>query len=196
MPNTPPTNPKMLRVIPFLTKNRHLEQTEYLVDKRGSSFGTIAYVYVVEQLVGIPWTQIRARQHIVNEVSQALHKILVFNNNLSNPFQQWIQGRWYAHWGYGADGEHICTFFVSIDAPEHKIKPRKGFHLGWRKEPVEVSSILTTQGSEDIQVVDTDHYIWQRMAGRLPSTKNTDQHPPESHNRFASLLEEEAASDQ
>ena len=192
MPNTPTANPKMLRVIPFLTKNRHLEQAEYLIDRRGPSFGVIAYVYIAELLAGIPWTQSRARQHVVNEVSQALHKILIFNNNLSNPFQRCMQGRWYAHWDQGAEGEHICTLFVSIDAPEHKIKPRKGFQWGWRKEPVEVTLILASTNTEEIQVIKADHSHWQRMAGRLP-LQTFEQPPPESHNRFASLLEDVAA---
>lgn len=52
-PNTPSANPKMLRVIPFLTKNRHTSQMEYLVDTRGHSFGAIAHVHVVEVLAGI-----------------------------------------------------------------------------------------------------------------------------------------------
>lgn len=195
MPNTPSSNHKLLRVIPFLTKNRHTEQPEYLVDRRGQSFGTIAYVHIAELLAGIPWTQSRARQHVVNEVSQALHRILVFNNNLSNPFQKWIQGRWYAQWGQGAEGEHICTMFVSIDVPEHKVKPRKGFQLGWRKEPVEISAILASQGSEDIQTIDPDQHVWQKMAGKL-THKNSDQPPPESHNRFASLLDDEVTSNQ
>lgn len=191
MPNTPPSHPKMLRVIPFLTKNRHTEQTEYLVDRKGQSFGAIAHVHVAELLAGIPWTQARARQHVVNEVSQALQKTLIFNNNLSNPFQRWTQGRWFAQWGSGAEGEHICTLFVSIDTPEHKVKPRKGFQLGWRKEPEEISTLLASPGTEDIQIIDSDQLLWQKMAGKLPSMKSAD-HPPESHNRFASLLGDEA----
>ena len=145
MPNTPTSNPKMLRVIPFLTKNRNTELIEYLVDRRGKSFGAIAFVHIAEVLAGIPWTQVRARQHIVNEVSLTLHKILIFNNNLSNPFQKWNQGRWYSQWGQGTEGEYICTLFVSIDVPEHKVKPRKGLHMGWRREPREISSLLTSQ---------------------------------------------------
>ena len=43
----------MLRVIPFLTKNRHMEQAEYLVDKRGQSFGAIAHVHIAEVLAGV-----------------------------------------------------------------------------------------------------------------------------------------------
>ena len=195
MPNTPSVKPKMLRVIPFLTKNRHTEQTEYLVDTRGHSFGAIAHVHVAEVLAGIPWTQSRARQHVVNEVSQALHKLLVFNNNLSNPFQKWTQGNWYAQWGQGTDGECICTLFVSIDVPEQKVKPRKGLHMSWRKEPTEVSNILAERVTEEIQAVAPDYTHWKKMAGRLPE-KTTEHAPPESHNRFASLLESEAALEQ
>jgi hypothetical protein len=195
MPNIPPSNPKMLRVIPFLTKNRHTFQPEYLVDRRGSSFGAIAHVHIAELLAGIPWTQGRARQHVVNEVSQTLHKSLIFNNNLSNPFQNWAQGRWFAKWGAGTEGEHICTLFVSIDTPEHKVKPRKGFQLGWRREPEEISVILTTLGTEDIQIIDSTHLLWQKMAGKLPNVRSVD-HPPEAHNRFASLLGDETPLDQ
>ena len=195
MPNTPVTNHKVLRVIPFLTKNRHLEQAEYLVDRRGKSFGAIAYVQISEVLAGIPWTQCRARQHIVNEVSQALHKILVFNNNLSNPFQKWTQGNWYAQWGSGAEGEATCTLYVSIDVPEQKVKPRKGYHMGWRKEPVAISEMRNGSTTEEIHPVAPDHTLWQLMAGKLPSKKATEQAPPESHNRFATLLEDEVTSD-
>ena len=190
-PNTPSTNPKMLRVIPFLTKNRHT-QAEYLVDTRSQSFGAIAHVHVAEVLAGIPWTQSRARQHVVNEVSQVLHKSLVFNNNLSNPFQKWAQGNWYAQWKQGSDGEFICTLFLSIDVPEQKVKPRKGLHLTWRKEPPEVSTLLAERETDEIQAVDPDYPHWTKMAGRLPE-KTTEPAPPESHNRFASLLESEAA---
>lgn len=128
-------------------------------------------------LAGIPWTQARARQHVVNEVSQALHKLLVFNNNVSNPFQQWTQGQWYAQWRQGSDGESICTLFVSIDAPEQKVKTRKGLHLSWRKEPSEVSTLLMERVTDNIQVVDSEYPHWKKMAGRLPE-KNTEQAPP------------------
>ena len=196
MPNTPVANPKMLRVIPFLTKNRHMEQPEYLVDKRGQSFSAIAHVHIAELLAGIPWTQSRARQHVVDEVSQTLHKSLIFNSNLSNPFQLWTQGQWYAQWGQGAEGEHICTLYASIDVLEQKVNPRKGNNMGWRREPVEISSTLVSHTTEEIHFVESHHTLWQRMAGRLPSLKDIDSPPPESHNRFATLLDEEASSDQ
>ena len=196
MPNTPVTKNKVLRVIPFLTKNRHLKQAEYLVDRRGQSFSAIVYVHIAEVLAGIPWTQCRARQHIVDEVSQALHKILIFNNNLSNPFQKWVQGNWYAQWGLGTEGEVICTLYVSIDVPEQKVKPRKGQHMGWRKEPVAISEVRNSLTTEEIHLVSPEHTLWQLMAGRLPGKKATEQAPPESHNRFATLLEDEVNSEQ
>jgi hypothetical protein len=157
MPNTPSAPAKKLRVIPFLTKNRHMEQAEYLVDNRGPSFGVVAYVHIAEVLAGIPWTQVRARQHVVDEVSQTLHKLLIFNNNISNPFQSWNQGQWYAQWAQGTEGESICTLYVSIDVPEQKVKPRKGNTLSWRKEPVEISLLHTSKITEDIQAVEPDN---------------------------------------
>ena len=195
-PNTPSANSKKLKVIPFLTKNRHTDQAEYLVDGRGPTFGAIAHVQIAEVLAGIPWTQARARQHVVDEVSQTLHKLLIFNNNISNPFQRWNQGHWYAQWGQGLEGESVCTLYVSVDVLEQKIKPRKGNNLGWRKEPVEVSRLRTLPPTEDIHAVEPDSTLWQKMAGRLPSKQAKEQMPPETHNRFASLLSEEDTSDQ
>ena len=192
VPNIPAANPKMLRVILFLTKNRETDTTEYLVDKRGQSFGPIAHVHIAEVLAGIPWTQSRAKLHVVNEVSLALHKILIFNNNFSNPFQRWNQGQWYAQWGQGTEGEFICTLYVSIDVPEQKVKPRKGHNMGWRKEPLEVSKTRTSQLTEGIHLIDAEQSLWQLMAGKLPNLKAVEQTPPESHNRFATLLEDAA----
>ena len=191
VPNTPTSNPKMLRVIPFLTKNRQTNQAEYMVDRRGQAFGPIAYVHIAEVLAGIPWTSSRAKLHVVNEVSLAMHKILIFNNNFSNPFQRWNQVQWFAQWTYGTEGESICTLYVSIDVPEQKVKPRKGNNMGWRKEPLEVSALRASQQFENIQLIASEQTLWQSMAGLLPKTKATDQTPPESHNRFATLLEEE-----
>ena len=194
VPNTPATNSKMLRVIPFLTKNRQTSQAEYLVDKRCKPFGPIAYVHIAEVLAGIPWTSSRAKLHVVNEVSLAMHKILIFNNNFSNPFQRWNQGQWYAQWTYGTEGESVCTLYVSIDVLEQKVKPRKGNNMGWRKEPMEVSTIRASQLIEDIHLIEAEQTLWQSMAGLLPTLKATDQAPPESHNRFATLLEDEVVS--
>lgn len=89
MPNIPTSSCKTLWVIPFLTKNQ--DQAEYLVDKSHQPFSNIALVHVAKLLAGIPWTTSRARQHMVNEVSQALHKVLIFNNNLFNPFKNGLK---------------------------------------------------------------------------------------------------------
>lgn len=196
MPQIHVSNHKLLKVIPFFTRNRLTEQPEYLVDKRGQSFSVIAHVQIAESLAGVPWTESMARQHVVNEVSQTLHKTLIFNNNLSSPFQRWTQGHWYAQWEQGAEGEYVCTLYVSIDVPEHKVKPRKGNNVGWRREPVEISATLASNNTVDIQVVESENSLWKSMAGRLSSLKNVDPSPPEFHNRFATLLDEEASSDQ
>ena len=145
-----------------------------------------------EQLAGIPWTQTRARQHVVNEVSQSLHKILICNNNVSNPFQRWNQGHWYAQWTLGGEG-HLCTLYVSIDVPEQMVKPRKGINLGWRREPAEITTILKAQVTKAIQVVTDEH--WKKMAGRFSGKDEDDHAPPESHNRFSTLLDADSSSD-
>ena len=165
------------------------------MDRRGQSFNAIVHVHIAEVLACVPWTQSRTRQHVVKEVSQALHKLLIFNNNFWSPFQGWIQGHWYAEWGQGGEGEHICTLYVTIDVAEHKVKSRKENNMGWRREPVEISLTLASQNTEDIQVFESDNSLWQMMADMLPSSKNTAS-PPEFHNRFATLLDEEASSDQ
>lgn len=69
-----------------------MEQAKYPVDKKVHPYTTIAHVPIGEFLVGIPWTTTRARQHVINKVSQTLHKVVIFNNNLSNPFKNGIKG--------------------------------------------------------------------------------------------------------
>jgi hypothetical protein len=65
VPDTPHTTRKKLRVISFLTKNKG--QAEYLIEN--STSRTITTVHIAEQLAGVPWTTLKARQHIVNEVA-------------------------------------------------------------------------------------------------------------------------------
>ena len=113
IPNTPSSTRNTLQVIPVLTKDQLLEQAEYLVDKKTPPHSSVVQVWVAEKLAGLPWTPTRARQHIVNEISQALHKVFIFNNNLSNPFQTWDQGRWFGGWTEDSEGEHTYTLFVS-----------------------------------------------------------------------------------
>jgi hypothetical protein len=85
---------------------------------------------------------------------------------------------------------------VSIHVPEQKVKPRKGHNLSWRREPVEVSHIRTAKLTEEIQSVEADNPLWLKMAGRLPPKQTKECMPPESHNRFASLLADEDITDQ
>ena len=97
---------KPFRLSPSSQKKPLSEQAEYLVDTKTSPPSAIIQVHIAEFLAGIPWTPLRARQHVVNEISQTLHKVLIFNNNLSNPFQKWQHGNWFACWGEDAEGEH------------------------------------------------------------------------------------------
>ena len=61
---------------------------------------------------------------------------------------------------------------------------------------MEVSTIRASQLIEDIHMIEAEQTLWQSMAGLLPTLKATDQAPPESHNRFATLLEDEVVSAQ
>lgn len=102
----------------------------------------------------------------------------------------------YAQWRQGPEGEHIYTLFVSIDVLEHKVKPRKGLHMGWCSELAEVSLLLASQPTEDIHAVDLEYTHWTKIAGRLPNLKTLNPSSPESHNRFATLLANEAGLEQ
>ena len=191
MPNTPQVNRKKLRVIPILTKSP--EQKEYLVDRKQRSFSPIAISHIAELLAGIPWTPNRAKQHIVNELSQALHKILIFGNNAYNPIQRWSQGQWYAEWTTTADGEHNCTLYVIIMVNEIKI--RKGKNLEWRRTPTDFREKICGQNSEGIQEITADGSQWKAMIG---STEIGIFTPPQfssevSPNPFSILSEEETS---
>lgn len=83
IPDTPQNQRKKLRVLPLLTKNQ--THKEYLVDNSKQPPTPITTVYIAEVLAGLPWTTHRARQHIVNEVAQGLHKVLIFNNQHTPP---------------------------------------------------------------------------------------------------------------
>lgn len=122
-----------MRVIPFISKSQ--THTEYLVDNCKQSYTPITIVYIAELLAGVPWTATRARQHIVNELSQALHKILIFNNQNNTPIHKWEQSAWYAQWTLTEEGDHVCTLYSNIAVPEQKLKIRKGREFGWRKTP-------------------------------------------------------------
>ena len=144
------------------------------MDKKVQPHGTIAQVLIAEQLAGVPWTSARAKLHMVNEISLALHKVLIFNNNLSNPFQKWDQGRWFSSWSEDS-GEHTCTIFVSIAVSKTKVKPRKGRNVKWQHVPAILRNHIashTREESEDIAAIEEDELHWFRMAGVQPPTNH------------------------
>lgn len=101
----------------------------------------------------------------MNEISHALHKVLIFNNNLSNPFQKWSQGRWFASWMEDSDGEHTCTIFASIAVLETKVKPRKGQNFKWHQVPTGIRGQTIAHASDSIAAVDTEVQQWFQMVG-------------------------------
>jgi hypothetical protein len=188
---TPPSPRKKLRVIPILTKN--FTHSEYLADNSKHPHSSITTVHIAEVLAGVPWSLKRVKQHIVNETAQALHKVLIFNNQHNTPFQQWDQGLWFSQWDTTGEGEHICTLYASIAAPESKIKIRKGRSIGWRNVPEDVKAILTnTSQAEMIQEVADLQNQWQNMTGRR--TSNLSQSTPTARNPFSVLSEEDEQS--
>ena len=159
IPNTPTSSRKKLRVIPFLTKNQ--THAEHLANKSKPYYTPITTVHIAELLAGIPWTLTRVRQHVITEVSQALHKILIFNNQSNSPIYKWEQGQWFSYW-VREEEEHICTLYVTIPIPESKLKIRKGRDFGWMKIPEKVQEALVLQPTEAIQEV-VDSSGWQTM---------------------------------
>ena len=181
IPNLPSSTRKTLQVIPFLIKNPLSEQAEYLVDHKTSIHGAIAQVHIAELLAGIPWTPLRAQNHVVNEISHALSKILIFNNHISNPFQNWQQGTWFAKWGEDAEGENTCTMFVCVAVTEQKVKPRKGQNFRWQQVPKEIRAHLLAH-TEDSIAPTFDHQHWLCMAGKTSHKPAQGQHNPASSN--------------
>ena len=187
VPDTPQEARKRLRVYPFLVKNHN--HTEYLVDTQNHK--AISTVHISEQLAGIPWTTQRARQHIVNEVTQALHKLLIFNNQQTTPFHKWHQGRWYSQWTPLETGEQICTLYVNIDVQESKIKIRKGKKLGWKELPAFSQVIWHLPHTEEILPTAEHGTEWKEMAGYAEASPTSPQVPATmSHNPFSVLSEE------
>jgi hypothetical protein len=175
LPNLPASTRKTLQVIPFLIKNPLSKHAEYLVDCKTSPPSAITQVHIAELLAGIPWTSSRARLHVVNEISQALHKILIFNNNMSNPFQTWQQGKWFASWGEEADGDNTCTIFVCVTVTDQKVKPRKGQNSRWQHVLEEIRTRLTNHTEDKIAPIH-DHQQWLHMAGKQYNNKETEWH--------------------
>lgn len=192
-PNTPPSQKKSLRVIPVLIKDKKGDHMEYLVNSKPTAPKYIAQVHIAELLAGVPWTEARVRQHVVNEVAQALYKVLVFTNPAANPLQKWKQGKWFASWEGEAEGEHICTLYVSALAQEHKIKPRKGNICSWARVPEEVKERLQLHSSEDIEEIAETCEHWHKLTRTSApiSNKPTPEVAATHHNRFSALRDEE-----
>jgi hypothetical protein len=123
IPNTPAAPRKTLRVIPILTRDKNQGDAEYLINKKNHPHNALVQVHIAELLAGLPWTEQRARNHVVNELAQVFHKILVFTNPAANPLQRWKQGRWLALWTEEAEGAHVCTLYMTTKIPDQE-KPR------------------------------------------------------------------------
>lgn len=192
IPGTPTAQKKKLRVISFISKNQ--AHMEYLVDKCNQTFTPITVLHIAEVLAGVPWNANRVKHHIVNELAQALHKILIFNNQHSTTIHKWKQSYWFSHWTEDIDGEHTCTLYANIAVPKSKIKLRKGREIGWRKIPAPIQTILSSPSSEEIRDVEINEAHWQAMTGLQGSASRTQPHTednPAARNSFAVLSEEE-----
>lgn len=191
----PLSEKKTLRVIPILIKERREKTMEYLVNTKATSTKTIAQLHIAELLAGVPWTEPRVRQHVVNEVAQSLCKVLVFTNPSSNPLQKWKQGMWFANWEGELEGDHTCTLYVGVFVQENKIKPRKGQMFGWPKVPVEIRERIQAHSTDSIEAVTNDCIHWFGMTQpnsniSTPTTKTTTTH----QNCFAALNEENSSA--
>lgn len=194
IPDTPLTPRKKLRVLPLLTKNQ--DHKEFLVDNSKQPPTPITTIHIAEVLAGIPWTTIRVRQHVVNEIAQGLLKVLIFNNQHNTPFQKWSQGRWQSCWTPTAEGEQLCTLIVTIAAPERKIRIRKGKNLKWKPIPPNITEVLTCENTEKIHAVGEYTATWHEMTGIQELTPHN---PPAHHttavmNSFSALLDAEVNS--
>lgn len=189
IPDTPPTQRKKLRVLPVITKN--FTHTEFLADNSKQPHSAITVAHIAEVLAGVPWTKQRARQHIVNETAQTLQKVLIFSNQHNTPFQRWDQGLWFAQWESTEEGEHTCTLYVSIAAPETKVKIRKGRSIGWRQIPENIKAALISSQADTIRDVADLKIQWQSMTGeKRDNPNNLSQSNPTASNPFSVLREE------
>ena len=169
MPNTPHATHKKLKVIPLLLKNP--THTQYVIDKaQDPQWPSTDDRYHTDSGDTCRCTldSSRAKQHIVNEISHALRKVLIFNTNASNPFQTWTQGQWHAQWQKGEDEEHICTMFVCIPVPDYKIKIRIGKNLVWRKTGPTIQDLLNMKSTKGINNMFNNQQLWQEISGIFP----------------------------
>ena len=191
-PHIPASQKKTIRVIPILIKEGKEETSEYLVNTKAAMPNSIAQVHIAELLAGVPWTEARARQHVVNEVAQALYKILVFSNPSANPLQKWRQGRWFASWEGDSEGGYMCTLFVMVGVQESKIKPRRGHSCGWNKLPTDLKNRIKSHTSEEIEEITEDKLHWIKLFHLV--TNNNPTFETKATNRFAILGEESITS--
>ena len=193
IPNTPLSQRKTLRAIPILLRDRKDETMEFLMRTKQVASRSIALIHIAEQLAGIPWTETRARQHIVNEVAQALYKVLVFTNPSSNPLQRWKQGKWFANWEGELDGDFTCTLYVTVLVQENKIKPRKGHTYSWSRLPGDISKRVQLHNSPSIEAIQEDRADWYELThnSELPTHNTTSVDAATHPNRFSVLREED-----
>ena len=188
-PHTPASFRKTIRVFPILTKEGKEETMDYLVNTKPAAPKSIMQVNIAELLAGVPWTEARVRQHVVNEVAQALYKVFVFAKPSFNPLQKWKQGRWFAYWESDLEGAHTCSLFVTVPAQESKIKPKKGNTYGWSKLPTEIKDRIHAHSSEGIEAIELDKTHWFKLV-QAESPSNNQATVATTHpNRFAILNE-------
>lgn len=124
-------------------------------------------------------------------MAQALHKILIFNNQQTSPFQTWLQGNWFSQWTLSTTGEQICTLFVSVEVLESKLKLRKGKKLGWLEIPAEIQTILNLPHTEEIQEAGEQGLSLMEMTGHKDEASAAIKlFTTATHNPFSILSEE------
>lgn len=197
VPNTPATNRKTLQVIPILYTGHNRAAAEYLVDHKVTPHQPIAQVHIAELLAGVPWHESTTKQHVVNEVAQALYKVLVFTHKTANPLQKWKSGHWFANWTGEGEGERTCTLYVCAPIQETKSKPRKGQQFGWRRIPEKMWEKIISHKAEGISNCTQDTAQWQQLIGGSRNTQRKTTHTVSSlQNRFSILSEEEPITSQ
>lgn len=164
---------------------------DYLVNSKPNAPKHIAQVHIGELLADIPWTEARTRQHIVDEVAQALYRVFVFTNPAANPLQRWKQGKWFAEWTSELDGDHTCTIYVCVKVQESRLKPRKGHTYGWQNVPQNVKERIYLHNTEAVEAVQEEQLNWHEMIHTVSSSSKTGPETTTTHqNRFAVLSEE------
>ena len=166
---------------------------DLLVNTKQAASRSIALVHVADKLAGTPWTETRARHHIVNEVAQALYKVLVFTNPLTNPLHKWNQGKWLANWEGETEGVYTCTLYVIVLLQETKIKPKKEHAHSWSRLPGKISNRVQLHTSNDIVAIEEDRSSWHKSTHNqeLPKHHPVPEGATAHQNRYSVLCEEE-----